>query len=102
MVGFTGNLASHLIIRQCPYCRSNGVRRSHRKNLGEAVLSFVGVYPFRCDDCYGRFRKLDGRLLAVISLVMKLMIATITAIEFIIITIIVAVVMYRSLFHFAG
>ena len=61
-------------------------------------MSFVGVYPFRCDDCYGRFRKLDGRLLAVISLVMKLLIATITAIEFIIITIIFAVVMYHSLF----
>ena len=94
MVGITG----HLTISKCPYCRSNGVRRSHRKNLGEVVLSFVGVYPFRCDDCYGRFRKLDGRLLAVISLVIKLMIATITAIESIIIIIIVAVVMCHSLF----
>ncbi|HSE87897.1 MAG TPA: hypothetical protein VLJ79_16855 [Candidatus Binatia bacterium] len=61
-------------------------------------MSFVGAYPFRCDDCYGRFRKLDGRLLAVFWLVMKLMIATITAIESIIIIIIVAVVMYHSLF----
>src|SRR5262245_48019 len=95
MVGIT----RHLTIRKCPYCRSNGVRWSHRKNLREVVLSFVGVYPFRCDDCYGRFRKLDGRLLAVVSLVIKLMIATITAIEsiIIVIVIIVGVVMYQSI-----
>jgi hypothetical protein len=68
MVGITGRLT----IRKCPYCDSPNVRRSHRKNLGEVALSFVGIYPFRCEKCYGRFRKPDGRLLAVISLVMKL------------------------------
>jgi hypothetical protein len=72
MVGIRGKLASHLIIRQCPYCQSKSVRRSHRKNLVEVALSFVGIYPFRCESCYGRFRKPDGRLIAVISLVMKL------------------------------
>jgi hypothetical protein len=68
MVGITG----HLRIRKCPYCHSNSVRRSHRKNLGEIALSFLGIYPFRCEDCYVRFRKADGRLLAVISPVMNL------------------------------
>ena len=68
MVGTTG----HPTIRQCPYCHSNDIRRSHRKNLGEVALSFVGIYPFRCENCYGRFRKPDGRFIAVISLVTKL------------------------------
>jgi hypothetical protein len=68
MVGITGRLT----IRKCPYCDSYSVRRSHRKNLGEVALGFLGIYPFRCEDCYGRFRKPDGRLLAVISLVIKL------------------------------
>jgi hypothetical protein len=68
MAGITG----HLTIPQCPYCHSPDVRRSHRKNSGENALSFLGIYPFRCENCYGRFRKPDGRLLAVISLVMKL------------------------------
>ena len=65
-------VTGHLNIRKCPYCHSCAVRRSHRKNLGEVALSFVGIYPFRCEACYRRFRKPDGRLLAVISLVMKL------------------------------
>ena len=68
MVGITGGLT----VRKCPYCDSYSVRRSHRKNLGEVALSFVGIYPFRCENCYGRFRKPDGRLIAVIALVMKL------------------------------
>jgi hypothetical protein len=72
MVGFTGKLASHLIIGKCPYCHSNDVRRSHRKNLVEVAVSFAGIYPFRCTSCNGWFRKPDGRLLAVIALVMKL------------------------------
>jgi hypothetical protein len=46
MVGFTGKLASHLIIRKCPYCHSNDVRRSHRKNLVEVAVSFAGIFPF--------------------------------------------------------
>jgi hypothetical protein len=85
-------------IRKCPHCHSNDVRRSHRQNSLDVALSFVGIYPFRCESCNGRFKKPDGRLLAVISLVIKLMIATITAIESIIIIIIVAVVMYHSVF----
>jgi len=72
MVGIKVKLASHVRIKKCPYCHSSDVRRSHRKNSGEVALSFVGIYPFRCESCYGRFRKPDGRLIAVISLVMKL------------------------------
>jgi hypothetical protein len=65
-------VTGHLAIKKCPYCQSNSVRRSHRKNIGEVALSFVGIYPFRCESCYGRFRKPYGRLSAVSSLVIKL------------------------------
>jgi len=44
----------------CPECKSNEmVRRSHRIAL-ESVLSFIFLYPFRCerDDCrFYRFHK---------------------------------------------
>lgn len=50
-------------IRRCPYCNSNDVRLSHRKNFLESALSFLGVYPFRCENCNRRFRKLWGKRL---------------------------------------
>jgi hypothetical protein len=62
-VGIIGKLASHLRIRKCPHCHSYAVRRSHRKNLVESALSFWGIYPFRCENCNARFRKLYGRRL---------------------------------------
>ena len=68
MVGIEG----HPKMKRCPYCQSHNVRRSHRKNWGESALSAVGVYPFRCQNCYGRFRRLETRLTSVISLVVKM------------------------------
>jgi hypothetical protein len=59
-VGIIGRLARH-IIRKCPYCDSPDIRRAHRKNLIESALSFWGIYPFRCESCNARFRKLYGR-----------------------------------------
>ena len=61
IVGTMGSRASHLRIKKCPYCHSSDVRLSHRKNLVEFALSFLGIYPFRCESCNGRFRKLYGR-----------------------------------------
>jgi hypothetical protein len=58
MVGIIGKLAGHLRIRNCPYCHSARVRRSHRENLVEFALSFIGIYPFYCEGCKRRFRRL--------------------------------------------
>jgi len=43
---------------RCPNCRSKHLRRSHRRNLLERFLSFVSIYPFRCDSCGLRFKTL--------------------------------------------
>ena len=40
----------------CPRCRSEFVRRSSRRHLGERLLSLAYVYPFRCQLCQHRFR----------------------------------------------
>jgi len=43
-------------IIHCPYCRdSRRVRRSHRKNLFERILSLFGILPYRCGECGHRF-----------------------------------------------
>jgi hypothetical protein len=39
----------------CPSCRSEFVRRSGRKTLGERLVSLVWVLPFRCQLCQRRF-----------------------------------------------
>lgn len=44
---------------QCPKCRNSGVRRSPRKSAIEYVLSLAYVYPFRCDFCGQRFKKIQ-------------------------------------------
>jgi CheY-like chemotaxis protein len=41
--------------KECPACGSDSTRRSHRRNLWERSLSFVGIYPFRCKACDYRF-----------------------------------------------
>ena len=40
----------------CPQCHRGFVRRSHRTGSAELLLSFVYVYPFRCQFCDHRFR----------------------------------------------
>jgi hypothetical protein len=42
---------------QCPQCTSTVIRRSHRRG-NERLLSLLGIYPFRCEDCRCRFRRL--------------------------------------------
>lgn len=46
---------------RCPKCRSESIRRSSRKGLIERLLSLAYVYPFRCQRCERRFRRLRWR-----------------------------------------
>jgi len=39
----------------CPLCKQPGVRRSRRQTLGDFLFGVVGVYPWRCRNCHGRF-----------------------------------------------
>jgi hypothetical protein len=41
-------------MKRCPRCSSEETRRSARRGI-ERVLSWVGLYPFRCEACNGRF-----------------------------------------------
>ncbi|MGH7825605.1 MAG: hypothetical protein ACREQ7_10585 [Candidatus Binatia bacterium] len=43
---------------ECPRCDSGSVRRSHRRNVFERILSVVPIHPFRCVDCGHRFMKI--------------------------------------------
>jgi len=44
---------------QCPRCGSQSVRRSSRVGAFERLISVVYVYPFRCQRCTFRFRRLN-------------------------------------------
>jgi hypothetical protein len=46
---------------QCWGCGGKMVHRSHRRNRWEYLISIVGVYPFRCEDCYARFKVFSWR-----------------------------------------
>jgi hypothetical protein len=39
----------------CPKCGASSVRRSRRVNAGEITRMMMGLYPFRCNSCNGRF-----------------------------------------------
>jgi len=39
----------------CPICKNAGARRSRRRNLADYVLSALGAYPWRCQECHSRF-----------------------------------------------
>jgi len=41
-------------IVRCPHCANHRTRRSRRR-IFERLLSLVGVWPFRCEDCAARF-----------------------------------------------
>jgi hypothetical protein len=47
--------------RQCPGCGSKRVRLSNRRRL-DLLLNLFLVRPFRCRDCYLRFRGFYIRL----------------------------------------
>jgi hypothetical protein len=42
----------------CPKCKSELVGRTHRSGLMEHTLSLAYIYPFKCQVCQHRFRKL--------------------------------------------
>ncbi len=39
----------------CPHCGSPDIRRSRRQGFGEYAKRLMGLYPFRCLQCGGRF-----------------------------------------------
>lgn len=40
---------------KCVACNSERVRRSRRVGATERILSWFGVYPYRCLSCWARF-----------------------------------------------
>jgi hypothetical protein len=38
----------------CPNCKGTDIKRSHRRNLTERILS-IAVLPYRCEACNVRF-----------------------------------------------
>ena len=47
------------MVVQCPRCGSQSVRRSSRVGAYERLISVLYVYPFRCQRCTFRFRRLN-------------------------------------------
>lgn len=43
--------------RRCPSCGWNDVRRSAAHKLGDRLLSVIGLVPYRCRTCSGRFHR---------------------------------------------
>jgi hypothetical protein len=41
--------------RVCPACHSRAVARSRRRAIYEQFASIIGVFPYRCRDCFHRF-----------------------------------------------
>lgn len=48
-------------VRRCSKCFSEDIRRSHRHPI-EHVLSWIGLYPYRCESCGARFFAWGERL----------------------------------------
>jgi hypothetical protein len=40
---------------ECPRCHKPFIQRTHRDGISEYLLSWIGVYPFRCQVCTHRF-----------------------------------------------
>jgi len=55
------HMAGYKTSIKCPNCAESEFRRSHRKNLRERLISRVGVYPFRCQNCQERFWLIHNR-----------------------------------------
>ncbi len=43
------------LLKMCPHCRSEQVRRSRRRSFVERVASWSGLYPHKCAACDHRF-----------------------------------------------
>ena len=41
--------------RMCPNCGQSTIHRSHRQSIGEHLLSFFRISPYRCEECGHRF-----------------------------------------------
>ena len=41
--------------RTCPNCGQSQTHRSHRQSIGEHLLSFFLIRPYRCEECGHRF-----------------------------------------------
>jgi hypothetical protein len=39
----------------CPECDSLDIARSHRANFQEHFLSWLRIWPLRCQNCNGRW-----------------------------------------------
>jgi hypothetical protein len=50
-----------LATRTCPKCHEARVYRSRRRGLWEWLLRMGHIYPFRCDICAHRFKRLALR-----------------------------------------
>ena len=62
MLGMPVYLATGKRAKECPYCQSEAVRRSRRKNLFEdTVCRVVFLSPYRCEKCDGRYFLLGQR-----------------------------------------
>lgn len=46
---------------RCPFCGSTDVGRSHRANRGEILLSWIRLWPLRCNDCSTRWMVLSWK-----------------------------------------
>jgi hypothetical protein len=47
--------------RLCPKCQGTRIFRSRRQGLVEWLLRTIRLYPFRCDLCGHRFRRIAWR-----------------------------------------
>ena len=54
--------AAASIRMSCPKCKSEHIRRSHRANLLEWLISMIAIYPYRCSDCHRRFLRFRREL----------------------------------------
>jgi hypothetical protein len=39
----------------CPVCKQPGARRSRRHSLADYIVSVMGIFPWRCNECHARF-----------------------------------------------
>ncbi len=44
--------------KACPNCGCEDLRRSHRRGWFEVFLSVAGVFPWRCQNCGTRIRRI--------------------------------------------
>jgi hypothetical protein len=58
-VGATDGGVNSMTTLRCPRCGGTDVRRARRHGALERLLSALYIYPFRCQHCQRRFRRLE-------------------------------------------